>query len=77
MEKYYNIVFENDKEKREKNQNLWYEILENGKFIKNEYSFDFIVSTYEYNNKYYELHFNDNYGYNDYIKEYTLVEEDE
>lgn len=69
-EKYYNITFE-DKETQEKHKKLWNEILEKGVFIKNEFAFNFIVSTYEYNDKYYQLWYNDNYGYNDHIKEYT------
>lgn len=69
--RYYPIILE-DEGTQEKNNNLWYEILKKGKFIKNEYTFDFLVSTYEYNNKCYELWFNDNYGYNDHIEEYAM-----
>lgn len=63
-----------DKEIAEKNQALWDEIRDNGEFIKNEYTFDFLVTTYKYNDKYYELWFNDNHGYTDHIKEYELDE---
>lgn len=67
--KTYHIAFESDKQTQEKNLDLWLTIRDNGSFVKNEYTFDFIVSTYEYNNKHYELWYNDNNGYIDCVKE--------
>ena len=69
-EKYYGIVFEEEDVKKKHNE-LWDTIRQKGKYLKQEFWCDCIVSTYEYNNKYYQLRYNDNVGYRDCIKEYT------
>jgi hypothetical protein len=69
-EKYYGIVFEEEDVKKEHNE-MWDTIQEKGMYLRTEFWFDFMVDTYEYNNKYYQLRYNDNYGYRDCIKEYT------
>ena len=54
MEKHYHISHQ-DSENKEKNTKLYLEIRDNGKCIKSEWSGDYLVTTYEYNNKIYEL----------------------
>ena len=43
------------KEEKEKNIELWNEISNSGLFINNEWKGDYLVSSYKYNNKIYEL----------------------
>lgn len=54
MEKHYHISHQ-DSETKEKNTKLYLEIRDNGKCIKSEWFGDYLVTTYEYNNKIYEL----------------------
>ena len=61
MEKHYYISHQ-DNETKENNTKLYLEIRENGKCIKSEWSGDYLVATYEYNNKIYELWDNMEYG---------------
>ena len=68
-EKYYFITYEDENTKK-KRINLWQTIKQNGKFINSGYSGDYWISTYEYNNKIYDLAINDEYGIMSYIKEY-------
>lgn len=71
-EKYYSIALENDERKRQENQKLWDKIENNGEYIKTNYTMDFLVFTYKFDNKFYELWYNDNHGYVDCVKEYII-----
>lgn len=52
----------NEKDEKEKNIKLFVKIRENGKCIKGEWYGDYFVNTYEYNNKIYELWYNEELG---------------
>lgn len=54
MEKHY-YISNQDSETKKRNTKLYLEIRDNGKCIKSEWSGDYLVATYEYNNKIYEL----------------------
>ena len=70
-EKYYNITYEKG-ETKIKNIDFWNKIKAEGEHINFNYFGDYMIETYKYNNKYYELATNDEYGIMSYIKEYEL-----
>lgn len=72
-EKYYHITYQDEETKKERYK-LWDTIKSNGKHINFSYSGDYMIETYKYNDKYYELATNDEYGIMSYIKEYELEE---
>lgn len=72
-EKYFGITYQDEKTKNERYE-LWDKIKNNGQWINNSFFGDYYISTYKYNNKYYELAINDEYGIMSYIKEYELEE---
>lgn len=61
IEKHY-YISNQDSETKERNTKLYLEIRDNGKCINSEWAGDYLVSTYEYNNKIYELWDNMEYG---------------
>lgn len=60
MKRYY--ISHMDEETKQKNIALWKEIETNGKVISSEWNGDYLVGTYKYNNKIYELWENMEYG---------------
>ena len=58
----------------EDNINLYYKIQEYGKCLKSRWSGDYIVGTYEYNNKNYELWYNAELGVSSEVIEYAKEE---
>lgn len=54
----------------EENKNLYYRVQEYGKCLKSEWNGDYIVATYEYNNKIYELWYNAELGVSSQVIEY-------
>ena len=60
MKKYY--ISYMDEETKQRNIALWKEIRDNGKYVNNEWNGDYLVTTYKYNNKTYELWENMEYG---------------
>jgi hypothetical protein len=68
-EKYYFITYEDENTKKKRNE-FWKVIKQNGKLKKVGYEGDYWIETYEYNNKYFDLAINDEYGIRSYIKEY-------
>lgn len=72
-EKYYHITYQDEETKKERYK-LWDTIKHNGKYISCGWFGDYYISTYKYNDKYYELATNDEYGIMSYIKEYELEE---
>ena len=60
MKKYF--ISHTNKDEKEKNIMLWNDIRDNGKYVKNEWNGDYLVTTYKYNNKIYELWENMEYG---------------
>lgn len=70
-EKYYKITYEN-KDIKQENNKFWNTIKEKGEHISFNYFGDYMIETYKYNNKYYELATNDEIGVRSYIKEYEL-----
>lgn len=72
MKTYY-ITYQ-DKETQEKYFKLWDEVETNGVFKKFEYDGDYMVTTYDYNNKSYKLLFNDELGIRSHIIEYEKEE---
>jgi hypothetical protein len=68
MKKYYISHNTNDIEKAD-NIELWKSIENFGKHITTEFDFDYIIATYEKDNKTYKLYFNDNLGIMSYIEE--------
>lgn len=73
-EKYYVITYQDEKTKKERYK-MWEEIKNNGEHISFTYSGDYMIETYKYNDKYYELATNDDIGVMSYIKEYQLAKE--
>ena len=51
-----------DKETKEKNTKLYVEIMNNGKCLKTEWNGDYLVATFNYKDKTYELWDNMEYG---------------
>ena len=72
MKKYY--ISHQDNETKERNTKLYTEIKNNGKFIKSEWGGDYLIATYEYSNKIYELWDNMEYGIMSEIVEYEKEE---
>ena len=72
MRKYY--ISHQDNETKERNIKLYTEIRNNGKFIKSEWGGDYLIATYEYNSKIYELWDNMEYGIMSEIVEYEKEE---
>ena len=72
MKKYY--ISHQDNETKERNIKLYTKIRNNGKFIKSEWNGDYLIATYEYNNKIYELWDNMEYGIMSEIVEYEKEE---
>lgn len=70
-EKYYAIAYE-PQDIEEKNNKFWNTIEENGEHISSNYFGHYMIETYKYNNKYYELATIDEIGFRNYIKEYEL-----
>lgn len=73
-EKYYGITYQDEKTKKERYK-MWEEIKNNGEHISFTYSGDYMIETYKYGDKYYELATNDDIGVMSYIKEYQLAKE--
>lgn len=67
--KHYFITYQ-DEETKMKNLELYETIKNNGKCEKNEWSGDYLVTTYEYNDKIYETFENMEYGIISEIVEY-------
>lgn len=61
MEKHYYITHQDELTKKE-NIELWQEIRTKGKFLGSVWGGDYLISTYEYNKKIYELWENMEYG---------------
>ena len=72
-EKFYDITYQDEKTKKERYK-LWKQIQENGKYISCGWFGDYYISTYKYNDKYYQLAENMELGIMSYIKEYELEE---
>lgn len=72
-EKYYEITYQDEETKKERYK-LWNEIHDKGKYISCGWFGDYYISTYKYNDKYYELTENMELGIMSYIKEYELEE---
>lgn len=72
-EKYYHITYQDEETKKERYK-LWNEIHDKGKYINCGWFGDYYISTYKYNDKYYELAENMELGIMSYIKEYELEE---
>ena len=72
-EKYYHITYQDEETKKERYK-LWKVIQENGKYVSCGWFGDYYISTYKYNDKYYELAENMELGIMSYIKEYELEE---
>ena len=75
--KHYHITYQDDVTKK-KNTELYVTVRDNGKHISTEWSGDYFVMTYEYNNKIYELWENMEIGVMSQVVEYKKEEyEDE
>ena len=74
--KKYHISHNNDKEKADILK-LYLEVMNNGKPINSEWDGDYLVNTYEYNDKIYELWSNMEYGIASEIVEYEKGEKDD
>lgn len=61
-------------ETKRKNIALYTEVRENGKFMSSEWQGDYLVATYEYNDKIYELWDNMEYGIMSAVYEYEKEE---
>ena len=72
-EKYYHITYQDEETKKERYK-LWNKIHDKGKYISCGWFGDYYISTYKYNDKYYELAENMELGIMSYIKEYELEE---
>ena len=72
MKKYF--ITHQDEETKKKNTELYVEVRNNGKHIKGEWGGDYWISTYEYNNKIYELWDNMEYGIMSEVVEYEKGE---
>ena len=74
--KRYEITYAK-KEEKEKNIKLLVEVRDNGKALKGEWNGDYWVSTIEYNNKIYEIWYNEEYGIMSEVDEFTKEEYEE
>lgn len=72
--KHYYITHQDDMTKK-KNTELYVTVHDNGKHISTEWSGDYLVTTYEYNNKIYELWENMEYGVMSQVVEYEKEEQ--
>lgn len=72
--KIYYISHQDEKTKKE-NIKLYSEVRENGESIKSGWYGDYWVATYKYNNKFYELWDNMEYGIMSKVIEFELEEE--
>lgn len=72
-EKFYDITYQDEETKKERYK-LWNEIHDKGKYISCGWFGDYYISTYKYNDKYYQLAENMELGIMSYIKEYELEE---
>ena len=72
-EKFYDITYQEEEIKQDRYK-LWKEIQEKGKYVSCGWFGDYYITTYKYNDKYYELAENMELGIMSYIKEYELEE---